>query len=177
MTSQTANSKQNKSCVAGSCDEISLRGVEVENYIRSMKRALGTFTLFSSVFFIFVRLQGYISYVIFQHHIALYGSDWGAFVPSMCNAVHYCFFQFLYSKSSQSQNNGSPHGGASQIWFIRILRWGIACNMLISAQEKPVETIQISMTKGLTLRTGVSRHNATEKICKIKILQSFQRLH
>jgi hypothetical protein len=30
--------------------------------------------------------------VIFQHPVALYSSDFGAFVPSMCNIVHYSFF-------------------------------------------------------------------------------------
>jgi hypothetical protein len=34
-------------------------------------------------------------HVIFQHPVALYRSDLEAFVPSMCNVVHYSFLVFL----------------------------------------------------------------------------------
>jgi hypothetical protein len=34
--------------------------------------------------------------VIFHHPVALYRADFGTFVPSMFNVVHYSFFIFLY---------------------------------------------------------------------------------
>jgi hypothetical protein len=34
--------------------------------------------------------------VIIQHPVALYRCDFGAFVPSMYNVVHYSVFDFLY---------------------------------------------------------------------------------